>query len=364
MKPGRTLTELAMELDRQNSAKKDFLLDTRSLIMDADETGAMLTMVNEKTGQNTILGINDVAHSQIATALGIPTRYYEKMQQQNPALLAENVNAWFNNEPKVHMVRTMTTEDTGVRYARAFLSDRYRRIDNYDLANQVLPMLQDMNVKFESNEVTDQRMYIKVVNERITKEVKPGDYVQSGLIITNSEVGMGTVTIQPLLYRLVCTNGMVVNAAHNRTKRRHIGKRNFANDDFVMYADDTLLADDRALLLKIRDTIHAALDEVHFTNLIDQMRSAAEVPITTTHIPEMVQLAAPEFGFTKHESEGILDHLIRGGDLSLYGFSNAVTRYAQDVKSYDRSTELEEIGYDVLNMSPKLWKRLQEAEAA
>ena len=99
MKPGRTLTQLAEELTRQNEAKKDFLLDTRSLIMDADETGAMLTMVNEKTGQNTILGINDVAHSQIATALGIPTRYYEKMQQQNPALLAENVNAWFNNEP-------------------------------------------------------------------------------------------------------------------------------------------------------------------------------------------------------------------------------------------------------------------------
>ena len=358
MKPGKTLTELAMELDRQNRAKKDYLLDTRSLIMDADENGAMLTMVNEKTGTNTLLGINDIAHSQIATSLGIPTKYYEKMQRENPALLAENVNAWFNNDPKTHMVRTLDGT------ARAFLSDRYRRIDNYDLANQVLPMLQDLDVKFESNEVTDSRMYIKVVNERITKEVKPGDYVQSGLIITNSEVGMGTVTIQPLLYRLVCTNGMVVNAAQNRTKRRHIGKRNFATDDFVMFADDTLLADDRALLLKIRDTIHAALDEVHFTNLIDQMRSATEVPITTTHIPEMVLMAAPEFGFTKKEGEGILDHLIRGGDLSLYGFSNAVTRYAQDVGSYDRSTELEAIGYDILNMNPRLWQRLQEAEAA
>jgi phage terminase large subunit-like protein len=358
MKPGKTLTELAIELDAQNNAKKDYILDTRSLIMDADENGASLTMVNDKTNTSTILGVNDIAHSQIATALGIPKAYYEKMQQQNPVLLAENVNAWFNNEPKTRMVRTLYGD------ARAFLSDRYHRIDNYDLANQVLPMLQDLDVSFESNEVTDSRMYIKVVNKRITKEVKPGDFVQSGIIITNSEVGLGTVTIQPLLYRLVCTNGMVVNAAQNRTRRRHIGKRNVGDDDFVLYADDTLLADDRALLLKIRDTIHAALDEVHFTNLVDQMRAATEVPITTTHIPEMVQLAAPEFGFSKHEGEGILDHLIRGGDLSLYGFSNAVTRYAQDVSSYDRSTELEAIGYNILTMNPRLWKRLQEAESA
>ena len=356
MIPGKTLVELAQELDRQNNAKKDYLLDTRNLIMDADEDNILLTMVGENS--STILEINDIAHYQIGQHLGIPAKYYEKMQRENPALLAENVNAWFNNDPKRRMVRTLDGT------ARAFLSDRYRRIDNFDIANAVLPMLKEYNVTFASNEVTDQRMYIKVVNERLTKEVKPGDYVQSGVIITNSEVGMGTVTIRPLLYRLVCTNGMVVNDAHSRTTRRHIGKGNMAGDDYVLYASDTLLADDTALLLKMRDTIKAALDEVHFTNLIENMRTATEAKITTQHIPEMVQLAAPEFGFTKKEGEGILNHLIRGGDMTLYGFSNAVTRFAQDVGSYDRSTELEEIGYNILTMNPRMWKKLQEAEAA
>lgn len=355
MKTGKTLQELAIELDRQNSAKKDYLLDTRNLVMDADENGAMLTMTNEATHTSTLLGMNDIMHYQVAQSTGIPTRYYEKMQRENPVLLAENVNTWFNTEPKVRMVRTLDGT------ARAFLSDRYRRIDNYDIAQTVIPILGEMNVKFESNEVTDQKMYIKVVNERLTKEVKPGDYVQSGVIITNSEVGMGTVTIQPLLYRLVCTNGMVVNDSHTRTRRRHIGRTNAVNDDFTLYADDTLLADNQALMLKIRDTIHAALDEVHFTNLIDNMRAATEVKIETNKIPEMVQLAAPEFGFTKKEGEGILDHLIRGGDLTLYGFSNAVTRYAQDVGSYDRSTELEEIGYNILTMPDRTWRNLQAA---
>lgn len=357
MLKGKTLTEFAMELDRQNKEKKDYLLDTRDLIMDADFNGAMLTMHDERNNCNTILGVNEIAHSQIGSELGIPKSYYEKMRRENPQLLAENVNTWFSQEPKVRMVRTLDGT------ARAFLSDRYRRIDNYDIANQIIPMLSDLNVKFESNEVTDSRMYIKVVNERLTKEVKPGDYVQSGVMITNSEVGLGRVTIQPLLYRLVCTNGMVVNDMKTgATHRRHVGKRLTADDGYVLYANDTLLADDQALLLKIRDTINAALNDVHFSNLIDMMKTATEVKITTTHIPEMIQLAAPTFGFTKHESEGILDHLIRGGDLTLYGFSNAVTRYAQDVTSYDRSTELEEIGYNILSMPSKTWNALQNVE--
>lgn len=358
MLKGKTLTELALELDRQNNAKRDYLLDTRNLIMDADFNGAALTMHDEINNMNTILGINDIAHAQIGSELGIPKPYYEKMRRENPELLSENVNTWFMQDPKVRMVRTLDGT------ARAFLSDRYRRIDNYDIAQEVIPILSDMNVKFESNEVTDSRMYIKVVNERLTKEVKPGDYVQSGVIITNSEVGLGRVTVQPLLYRLVCTNGMVVNTLHNQTSRRHVGKRLTADDGYVLYATDTLLADDKALLLKIRDTIRSALDEVHFTNLIDQMKTAADVQIETNHIPEMVQLAAPEFGFTKKEGEGILDYLIRGGDLTMYGFANAVTRYAQDVDSYDRSTELEGIGYNIMTMPNRTWQKLQAVEAA
>lgn len=358
MLKGKSLVELAEELTRQNNAKQDYLLDTRNLIMDADFDGAVLTMHDEANNMNTILGINDIAHGQIGNELGIPKNYYEKMRKENPQLLAENVNTWFMQEPKIRMVRTLDGT------ARAFLSDRYRRIDNYDIAEQVIPMLKDLNVKFESNEVTDSRMYIKVVNERLTREVKPGDYVQSGVMITNSEVGLGRVTIQPLLYRLVCTNGMVVNDMRGATSRRHVGRRQTADDGFILYANDTMLADDRALLLKIRDTIKAALDEVHFTNLIDNMKAATEVPITTTHIPEMVKLAAPTFGFTQKESEGILDRLIRDGDLSLYGFSNAVTRFAQDVTSYDRSTELEAIGYNILTMPSRTWEALQAVEAA
>ncbi len=350
MKYGRTLTELAMELDRQTRAKKDYLVDTRSLTFDVGADGAMLSM-NNGAGMTTILGINEIAHDQIGSALGIPSKYYDKMRKENPSLLATNVNSWFNQDPKMRMVRTLDGT------ARAFLSDKYRRIDNFEVAQTVLPIIADMpDARIESCEITDSRMYIKVVNPRLTSEITKGDIVQSGILITNSEVGMGSLTVQPLVYRLVCTNGMVVNDA--KMRKYHVGRGNQADEDFTLYADETLKADDHALMLKVQDTVRAVVDQTRFDKVVALMRQAKDAKIVTTNIPQMVELAGTDFGFSKQEGTSILDYLIRGGDLTLYGMANAVTRAAQDVESYDRSTAMEAIGYDILGMSVAKWNRL------
>lgn len=361
MKTGRSLTELAIELERQRSAKRDYLVDTPNLIMDAgtggtDGTEFMLTMHNPAKNESTILRVNDVAHRQIGSTLGIPAKYYDKMRAENAALLAENVNSWFNTTPSRRMVRTLDGT------ARAILSDRYRRIDNAEIAEAVLPIISDIpDARVESCEITDQRMYIKVVNPRLMTEVTPGDIVQSGILITNSEVGMGSMAVQPLVYRLVCTNGMVVNDA--ATRRYHIGRGNQAGEDYSLYSDETLAADDRALMLKIQDTVRAAVDQTRFEKVVAMMREAKDAKITTNDIPQMIELASADYGLTKKEGSSILDHLIRGGEFNLYGLANAVTRAAQDAESYDRSTDMESIGYSVLGMSRDRWNRLNAVAA-
>ena len=195
-------------------------------------------------------------------------------------------------------------------------------------------------------------------NPRIQAEVTPGDIVQSGIIITNSEVGMGSMAIQPLVYRLVCTNGMVVNDA--ATRRYHIGRGNAASEDYSLYSDATLAANDRALMMKVQDTVRAVVDQTRFDKVVAMMKQAREAKITAPDIPAMVELAATDFGLSQKESGGVLDHLIRDGELSLYGLANAVTRAAQDVESYDRSTTMESIGYSMLGMSKAQWNRLQQ----
>lgn len=357
MKSGISLVEMAKEIQRQAELKADYVMDTRSLRLEPFGSDLYLNAYTP-SGEMAVepLEINAIAHRQIGTHLKIPAAYYDKMLTQHPQLLSENVNAWFEREPAVRLVRTIGGT------ARAFLSNRYRRIDNLDIAGIVLPVLQDMEgMHFESCQLTESRMYIKVVNTRLQAEVSPGDIVQSGIIISNSEVGLGSVNIQPLVYRLVCKNGMVVNDA--ATRRNHVGRINSADENFLLYSAETLAADDHAFMLKIQDTVRAAVDEANFSRVVGMMQEAAAVKMNTANVPEVVRLASRDFGITDEEHPGVLQHLIEGKDLTLYGLANAVTRYSQDVASYDRATDLESIGYNILSMPAKRWNSINQMAA-
>ena len=356
MKVGLSLQEMAAEIERQSKLKEDYLVDTQNLQMEPFDAGVYLHMRDNGAEIVEPLEIGRIAHRQLGTHLKIPAAYYDRMLTSYPELLAQNVNAWFRREPVRRMIRTMGGT------ARAFLSSRYRRIDNLEVARAVLPIIGEMQgVHFESCQITDSRMYLKVVNTRLQAEVTPGDVVQAGIIISNSEVGQGSVSVQPLVYRLVCSNGMVVNDA--QTRRNHVGRVNDAAENFLLYSDETLAADDRAFLLKLQDTVRAAVDEARFSQVVGLMQSAKEAVMDSKDIPGVVRLASREFHITDDESTGVLQHLIEGKDLTLYGLSNAITRHSQDVESYDRATELESIGYNVLSMPLRQWNRINQMAA-
>lgn len=361
MKTGRTLQELAEELDRQNTAKRDLLVDTGALHMyEASENDFnRVSLRVGAAGNYEQFDINDVAHGQIGSHLKIPAAYYNRMREEMPSLLAENVNSWFFKKPDTRrMLRTLDGT------ARAFLSSRYRCIDNYEIAQTVLPIIGNMpGAKIQSCELTDSKMYLKVVDPRLETEIVKGDAVQAGVIISNSEVGHGSVSVHPLLFRLICSNGMI--AADEGLRKYHVGRINESGDsDYEIYRDATIEADDRAFLMKLEDTVNAAVNEAQFLKIVDRLRDSTQAKIDPIHVPQVVELAAKEFNITQNEGKGILGHLIEGGELSLYGLGNAVTRHAKDVESYDRSTELEHVGFKIITMAPHLWKRINAQVAS
>jgi len=111
-----------------------------------------------------------------------------------------------------------------------------------------------------SSEVTETHMYIKVINKRLKAEVTVGDVVQAGIVISNSEVGLGSLKVEPLIFRLVCKNGLIVK--DYAQKRYHVGKQ-IDNDDsaYEIFSDETLAQDDRAFFMKVQDTVRVAIDE-------------------------------------------------------------------------------------------------------
>lgn len=353
MKTGRNLQEVLVELDRQNKAKQDFISPAQGMRLRED--GHTFELNHLTTDRQMTFGTTSLFHRQVASALGIPAKYYDLMQSQKPELLAENVNAWFADRTSSYMVRSMDYGSGQV--ARALLSERYRRIDNMEIATSVLPLFAG-NDQYEvmSCEVTENRLYLKVVNHRLEMEVRKGDIVQAGVMISNSEVGLGAVSIQPLIYRLVCLNGMTVCDMGER--RHHVGRQAKAvEDSFTLYSDETMEAEDKAFLLKLRDTTMAAIDEARFAQVVGRLQESMAVPITGK-VQDVVQLTSQSYGINADEQEGILKYLIAGGDLSLYGLSNAVTRASQDVASYDRATALEGIGWQVATMEPAQWKEI------
>lgn len=252
MKQGRTLVELGNELQRQRNARKDFIADTRTIEMKSNDQGTLMRLLIDDTPH--VFTISDIAHQQVASRLQISYRYYQKMQSDYPRLLDENVNSWFAKNGERRMVRVLDNQ------VRAFLSDRYRRLDNLELCAAVLPVIHEMrSVEIVSCDVTERHLYLKVINKKLKAEISLGDVVHAGFVISNSEVGLGSLKVEPLIYRLICKNGLIMKDFSQ--KRYHVGKQVAGDNDaaYEIYSDATLEQDDKAFFMKVQDTVRCDL---------------------------------------------------------------------------------------------------------
>ena len=353
MKSGRTLVSLAQELERQLASKKDLVVPTALMRHETDDTGTTRLVVEEGNGP-VRYGVTPLARRQLADKLKIPYAYFERMRGEQPVLLDRNVNTWLQSDDDRRMLRTL---DGNVR---AVLSERYRRLDNFDLAESVLPILRQLpEVRFESVELTETRMYLKCVTPRLKLEMSPGDIVQAGVVISNSEVGQGTLSVQPLLYRLVCRNGLI--ASDRSLRKTHVGRALGTDDDGItVFKDDTLRADDKAFFLKVRDVVQAAVSETTFLQAAQKMQLTLGIPLIGDPV-KTVEVLAQRYALNDNERVGVLRHLISEGDLSGYGLVNAVTHYSQEVEDYDRATEFEGLGGKLIELPANEWKGLAEA---
>lgn len=353
MKYGRSLIDLANELERQLTTKLDMIVPTPLMHHETAADGATSITIETPDGTRSFR-TTDAFRRQMADKLKIPLVYFERMRTEQPALLDRNVDTWLHDEPEQRMVRTLDGQ------ARAFLSDRYRRLDNYDLLQHVFPILKQLpDARFESVELTASRMYLKVVTPRVQFEMQPGDVVQAGVVVSNSEIGQGTLSVQPLVFRLRCKNGLIV--ADRAMRKTHVGRLSEAStEEVTIFKDDTLAADDRAFFLKVRDVVESAVSEATFTLAAEKMRRTLGIPLKGDPV-KAVEALATRYLLNEQERAGVLRALIAEADLSGYGLLNAVTGFAQEVDDYDRSTELEGIAGRMIDQSRAEWDALAEA---
>ena len=371
--------------------KRDFIASPSNAIVQPDGKTMVLTDVcddpiswinpNGSGEQGTgFKGIMDEHFIRgISSFAGIPKRYVDQMfENDRSELLATNLNDWLQNPPNGKLRSADANKlfraydgdfkdalpraigrlegDGALPRFRSLHSDKFRIFDYTHLLKHVYPVLKEIRdqvgeLDIRSLALTEKRIYLKIFFPQIEKEIAKGDIVRSGVVISNSEIGQGSIEVWPMILRLICLNGMTADEGGKRKK--HLGRVTAEGE--INYADDTIAADNEALSLKLRDVVKTCADETQFAIRCASMTEAAEGETPSKPL-KSVELVTDTFNLSEWESESVTEAYIAGQDYSKWGMLNAVTSVANNEEvSYDRASHLEKVGGRILQLNRDQW---------
>ncbi|MFO0675331.1 MAG: DUF932 domain-containing protein [Polyangiaceae bacterium] len=214
----------------------------------------------------------------------------------------------------------------------AVVSGRYAPLDPVELVETVrvalnrFDILRDVRVRGLASGLVD-NLRLVLPAERIA--VKPGDVSAVGIDITASSFARSAIHVSPVVWRLVCSNGLKSAERKGGLSFRHVGESQ-----------------------RLRDGVAEAVPSAvaHARGLLDQWRRAVDVMIedVARQVDELRVLTVQE----RRSFEAKLVEEGEGAELpkrlSVYGVVNALTASAKAVGPA-RRLELEAVAGDVLH---------------
>jgi hypothetical protein len=333
----------------------------------------------------------DVFDEHLADKLGIPLAYLRRCRNERRDILDDNINGWISGndfteaqpDPRRFLVRTFTDPDGGPGIARGLMSDTYKVIDNLDVLMAALEgiRLAGVEAEIEKCQISERRMQVDVICPSVGvvagdmlrdyrdpfkdgavraggwtleggrraaaaegKGYEPGEepMLWSGFQISNSELGGGAFNLTPRVVFSLCRNGLKFTAETER--RVHLGGR--LEEGAIEWSDETKAANLELIMKMTTDAIATWLSPDY---LRDKARTLAQAdqPLNVPAI-DAIQLVGVTLKYTDAQQAGILEHFIRGGQLTSLGVVNAITSYAQTVDSPDVAYDLENTALEAL----------------
>lgn len=376
------MQSMVAELERIEQTAKDYVVPSRYLTAYHNGGPIQLAVDLGLTGEARLsLGINRVAHEQLAEKLGIPRAYYFRMlaDPSHHPLMCRNINHWLWEESekdspsmKPRLIRTL---DGNVR---AFLSDRFRSLDNYPLFFHCFGVARDEGAVLQRLDMSEERLYMRLLQPGFAFKIDGrardlsdtgqffatgyrrddgtwqgpndddpgGDWVIGGVVASNSDVGRGGLNVEAALFQVVCRNlAIAVKTVH----KVHLGERLNAG---IQIGDDTREAKDRAIWLEVRDLVKSTFNEDTFKHMVlaanNAQAAVLEKPV------EAVDTVVKEYGLTEEDKQGVLDELMtstRGA--TAWGLVSAVTTQAHK-KGIEEEIALQRVGGQLLEKIPQL----------
>lgn len=307
------------------------------------------------------IALNAHSHHQVGQRLGIPRKYYVRMLEEQPDLLAHNVNTWFDEKPEPRMVRAMLTNGGGPRmaFARGFMSNSYRRLDALELTDTLVPFLSDESNGWQIEQcgVTDIAVHIEASLPTLQQEIKVGQPVSLGVKIRTSDVGAGALSVAMGPKVLVCSNLMWVPEYTERIV--HLGAKQGETVEFL--SERTIRMEDRLIMAKMRDLVVSMSNEDRFSEMCLSMRESTTAQLVDPVAATVVLKG--NAGLTEGELNRVQGELMADSENgpTVWGLANALTATARQM-DFERKTELETAAGKLMT-APRSWKQYTEAAA-
>jgi hypothetical protein len=373
-----TLQDLVALLKDHQSRKIDMVIPANTLR--ANQANLIVEGAGQEItedGVTTVDGIyrpTDVADEGLANKLKIPSAYLKRLRAERPDLYDANVNGWLHGgvtdttrsypaDSRKFLLRAFRGDDGGEGVARAFLSDRYGIIDNFDVLVAAMKGIQQSGAQatIDRCDLSDRKMYVRVSAPDVAVMApellrgyrspfsgQSGDelpIVHAGFVISNSEVGNGSYTLIPQVVVQVCSNGMTRTV--DAMRRTHIGER--MDQGVVQWSAGTERKSLELITSMTQDAVATFLDTGYVQKVVDEVTERATTPVASDAVQEVTK----RLRFTDEEAAGVLDHFIRGGQVTAGGVMQAVTSFSQTVPNADRAYELEALGMEALVLVSK-----------
>jgi hypothetical protein len=324
------LQTLIEELETQKPLKWDKKLSAAQIAMVLAENTPIFRLPGEE-----LFSIAKSCHTQIAEKLEIPLKYYHKMEESAPELLVSNVNTWLRKNGKDVFIRGLGDS------VRAFLSDRYRVIDHLDVLLCALNELQAHDAEIEDCYLSEIEMNIKVKSVKLRDFVRhKDDLIMGGIFITNSETGHKALRVEPRLFRVKCSNGMIVEELV--TREIHIGNGDEISDEIVY--------------LSLRRSIRELFSR--FGEIVLLLRESTEAKIRNPQ--KVIQNVVDQYKLSEAQKANILMAFGAEPEFDQYGIANAVTLAAQKEETWEKNVELERLGGKLVALPMEEFKALDE----
>lgn len=201
------MVEILRKLQEEDQKKKDMMIPASQIYVKND-----LRVVHVDNQHKEGLRMSERAATQLLNRYGLPVRDCKELAAVNPSKLAWMLNNLLSEDSASLLMRLRIGYRGTV--VRAFLTESYSILNNSRAVRTVLDSV-DMSLQPKVTQFynSEKMMHMRIVFDRTEigldkSMIKRGDTIKTGIDISNSEVGFKSLVIEPLVYRLVCDNGL------------------------------------------------------------------------------------------------------------------------------------------------------------